>query len=160
MPRSAIARTRTAGLETGAGSLPSEWQLYHGWQGTFARDTTIAHPGHASARISHSTSDSSGGPSFFISPISSHITPGQRYHVSSWVRGLHASGETRITLAWFDAPGHYLGQIQTPVLPEGTTGWTLLSAVAEAPSNASWVQIHCKSFNNADTTRFDDITYR
>jgi hypothetical protein len=147
------------GFEAAVGGLPAEWRIFHGQQAQFARDTTVAHSGHASARISHSTSDSTGGPSFFISPIASDIIPGHTYTATVWARGRNAAGETRLALAWFDTSDRYLGQIQSPVLAHGTTSWTHLVASGAAPPGAAYVQIHCKSLNNTGVAWFDDVTF-
>lgn len=155
-----ISTTFNNGFEVAAGDLPAQWRTYHGWQGRFARDTTVAHTGRASARISGTTSDPSGGPAFFISPISATVVPGRLYSISAWARGLNLSGETRIALSWFDAKDAYLGQIQSPTLAGGTTSWTRLSASGLAPVGASYAQIHLKSFDNRGTVWYDDVDFR
>ena len=155
----ALATAFNGGFEAAAGEQPAEWQRYHDWQGHFARDTSVAHGGLASARLGGSASDASGGPAFFLSPIAAGVRAGRVYRLSAWVRGRAASGETRLALAWFDRNDRYLGQIQSPPLPHGTTGWRLLRAAAAAPPGAVYVQIHCKSFDNRGTAWFDDVSF-
>jgi hypothetical protein len=98
-------------------------------------------------------------PAFYISPIDAHVVPGQSYTATAWVRGLNATGATRVALAWFDASGAYLGQVESAVLPTGTTGWTLLTAAGVAPAGAAYLQIHLKSAYNRGTAWFDDVTF-
>jgi len=154
-----ISQSFNNGFETPAGKAPAVWGEYHGWQAKFAWDPTVAHTGRASGRISHSTSDPTGGPAFFLSPVNAGVVPGRVYTLTAWARGLHATGETRIAMAWFDANGNYVGQIQSSTLAHGTTGWTQLSASAAAPKGAAYVQLHLKSFNNTGTAWFDDVRY-
>jgi hypothetical protein len=119
----------------------------------------MAHSGVASARIGNSTGDNSGVPAFYLSPIDAHVAPGQSCTATTWVRGLNATGATRVALAWFDASGAYLGQCESAVLPTGTTEWTLLRAKGVAPTGAAYVQIHLQSAHNRGTAWFDDVTF-
>lgn len=87
------------GVLSGAVELPAKWMLWHASEGHFALDRTVAHTGQASARISNSTGDSGGLPSFYISPVAEDIVPGHVYTVSVWARGLDATGRTNVSLA-------------------------------------------------------------
>lgn len=146
-------------FETCAGPAPALWRLFHGSEAQFACDTTVAHSGSASARISNSSGDSSGVPAFFLSPTGVHVVPGQKYSAGVWARGQNATGTTQIAIAWFDGSGNYLGTAASQALPTGTTSWTQLSATATAPAGAVFVQIHCKSAYNAGSAWFDDVTF-
>lgn len=148
------------GFENCAGGTPADWLLFHPAQAQFACDSTVAHSGTASARISDSTGDPTGVPAFYTSPVDAHVAPGQVYTASVWARGANLGGRTDIALAWFDAHDAYLGSITSPLLPTGTTGWTQLTASGTAPAGAAYVQIHCQSAFNPGTAWFDDVTFQ
>jgi hypothetical protein len=156
----AIDTSFNNGFEICAGGTPAIWQLFHATQATFACDTSVAHSGGASARISNSSGDSTGVPAFFLSPTVARVAPGQVHTVSVWARGQNATGTTQVALAWFDANGNYLSVTDSPALQTGTTSWTLLTASGPAPAGAAYVQIHCESAYNSGTAWFDDVSYQ
>jgi hypothetical protein len=149
-----------AGFEDCVGGTPAIWQIFHSTQATFACDTSVAHSGSASARISNSSGDSTGVPAFFLSPTAAQVAAGQVHTVTVWARGQNATGTTQVALAWFDTNYNYLGTTASPALPTGTTNWTLLTASGPAPAGAAYVQIHCKSAYNTGTAWFDDVSYQ
>ena len=171
-PKSVAARVKTffgtgqistdfnGGFESRAGNLPSEWHLYHESEGHFAWDDRVSHSGKASARISKTTSDANGGPSFYTSPINPLVIPGHTYEVDGWVRGLNLTGLTTINLTWWGANNQYLGQVESPPLPRGTSKWTHLTARGQAPAGAAYDVIYLSSPDNRGSAWFDDISYK
>jgi hypothetical protein len=155
-----VSTSFNEGFETCAGSTPALWLLFHHTQAQFACDTTVAHSGHASARISASGGDSSGVPAFYLSPPVAGLAPGRVYSATVWARGQNLTGTTQIALAWFDANNTYLGTTASVALPTGTTNWTLLTASGSAPPGSAYAQIHLKSAYNAGTAWFDDVTFQ
>jgi hypothetical protein len=154
-----IATTFNNGFETSAGDQPAEWLQWHAWQARFAWDPQVAHSGRGSARISSSGGDSTGVPAFYTTPIDPVVAPGTTYTASAWVRGFQASGWTRVALSWYDRSGRYIGQAESPVLPDGTTAWQPLTVSATAPAHAAYVQLHLKSSHNPGTIWFDDVAF-
>jgi Cellulase (glycosyl hydrolase family 5) len=141
------------------GSLPLEWSVFDPAQARFGRDTTVAHAGDASARISDSGGSSTGVPSFYITPPDGWVVAGTTYTASVWARGLNVTGRNRMALAWFNASGVYIGEAESGDLTSGTTDWAQLMVSARAPSGAAYVQIHLKSAHNAGSVWFDDVSW-
>lgn len=147
-----------AGFEIANGQLPAGWRRMRAAAATFRRDTAMAHSGHASARISHSSGDSNGVPGFYIRPTIT-VVPGGAYAAAVWARGSHATGGTRIALAWYSAAGTYLGQVESRWLRTGATPWTRLTVRGRAPAQAAFLEIHLKSSFNTGSAWFDNVTF-
>lgn len=151
------------GFEQGNGQgLPTLWRISQnaslGFTANFAQDTTVAHAGKASARISHSTTSKYGTASFFLNPIQP-VIPGQTYSVSAWAKGLSATGRDYLSIAWFDAAGNSLSQAASPAFPNGTYNWQLRTLTTKAPAQAAGMEIHLNSQGNTGTVWFDDVSF-
>jgi hypothetical protein len=145
-------------LDTPNGPLPLGWRLFAPSGATFAWDDHVAHTGRASGRISHSDSSPTMVPAFFTTPVDDSIVPRALYTVSAWARGENATGDTHISIAWYAADHHYVGQTRSAPLPTGTTDWTQLTVSGRAPAGAVCYQIHLKSADNSGTVWFDDVS--
>jgi len=144
-------------LATSSGLL-TNWKRWEPQSGSFARDITVAHSGVASGKISNSSGTSSGLPAFYLSPIPP-IVPGQMYTASVWARGSNATGMTRLMLAWFDVHGEWLGNLSSADLPGGSTDWTQLQVMDQAPLSARFAEIHLVSAWNDGAAWFDDVWF-
>jgi hypothetical protein len=129
-----------------------------GFSAQFARDATVAHSGMASARISQSTTSSSGSPAFYLSPLTP-IVPDRSYAVSVWMQGSNATGTNQAVVAWFDAARTYIGQSPLPASSTGTFGWQQLAGTVAAPAGAAIAELHLASRGNAGTVWFDDASF-
>ena len=127
-------------------------------EGLFARDATVAHRGHASARISATGGDASGCPGFYLTPIAA-IEPVQAYTASAWARQRGATGTTRVDLSWFGPTGRFVAQSSSSPLPEPSSGWTQLRVSSRPPPGAAYAQIYLTSCDNAGTAWFDDVAF-
>lgn len=136
---------------------PAVWREWLPSEATFALDSTVAHSGRASARIVGASGDATGCPGFYTTPIAA-IRSGRAYRASAWVRGRAATGASRVTLAWVDASGTFLGQDESPSLA-GTTPWTRLSVTGTAPGKAAGIAINLKSCQNSGSVWFDDVMF-
>ncbi|HEV3124970.1 MAG TPA: hypothetical protein VG266_10380 [Candidatus Dormibacteraeota bacterium] len=146
-------------FERGSGGYPDIWRLYGWGYGTFAQDSSVAHSGSASARISASTSVATGGsPAFYSIPVDG-AQAGRTYTVSAWVRGAAASGSTLVGVYFYDAHSGWLGGATSAPLPAGDSGWTLLTASATAPAGTAFRQLVLASGNNTGTAWFDDVSF-
>lgn len=147
------------GFETFDGTnQPVIWKRWDQAYGTFSIDTTTAHSGNSSVKISNTTINAAKNPSYYVAPILS-IVPGETViTVSAWAKGMNIGGTNRISLAWFDASGRYLTTNSSSSLPAGTTSWTQLTVSAVAPANAAYVEVHLVSANNPGTVWYDDVT--
>ena len=83
---------------------------------------------------------------------------GSLYVATVWARGSAASGDNNISIAWYDAQHHYLGQARSLPLPPGDTPWIELRAAGRPPALAAAYQVHLKSFGNTGTVWFDDVS--
>ena len=151
------------GFEEGDGQgLPALWRIAQnaslGYTANFARDTTVAHSGKASARISHSTASTHGTASFFLNPIQ-YVILGRTYTVSVWAKGLHSTGSDYLSIVWVDAAGHVLSEDDAPHFPTGTYDWQQRTLTASAPAQAAAMEIHLNSRGNSGTVWFDDVSF-
>ena len=151
------------GFEQGDGhGLPTLWRIAQnasrGYRADFARDTTVAHSGKASARISHSKASTHGTASLFLNPIQ-YVIPGRRYTVSVWAKGLHSTGSNYLSIVWVDATGHLISEDDTPPFPTGTYDWQLRTLSARAPAQAAAMEIHLNSRGNSGSVWFDDVSF-
>jgi hypothetical protein len=151
------------GFEQGDGQgLPTLWRTAQnaaqGVTANFAQDRTVAHSGHASATIAHSTASPDGTASFFLVPLH-YVLPGRTYTVSVWAKGLHTTGRNYLSLAWFDGTGNLLTQADAPPFPEGTYSWQQRTLTASAPSQAAGMELHLNSSGNSGTVWFDDVSF-
>jgi hypothetical protein len=146
-------------FERGSSGYPDVWRLYGYGSGQFAQDSTVAHSGSASARISASTSVATGGsPAFYSIPVDG-AQAGRTYTMSAWVRGAAASGSTLVAVNFYDAHSGWLGGATSAPLPAGDSGWTLLTASGTAPAGTAFRQLVLASGNNTGTAWFDDVSF-
>jgi hypothetical protein len=146
------------GFEVGSGPRPLLWRTWARDQGTFFWDTSVAHTGRGSVRISSSTSSPLAVPAWYIAPPCGALRLGPEVLLSAWVRGQDTSGLQRVTLAFFREDGAYLGQQESLPAPIGTFDWRPLRVIAQVPVGAAYLQIHLKSDRNLGTVWFDDVT--
>lgn len=139
---------------------PLLWRQYQpsGVTAIFASDSTVAHSGSASARISGTSGGEYGCASFYLVPISA-LDRSQVYTAQVYARGQGATGATYVSLSWFNANGVYLAQTTSRNLPTGDSSWVALTAASQPPAGAAFVQLHLKSCNNAGTVWFDDAQF-
>jgi hypothetical protein len=148
-----------AGFEAGDGGAPALWQQFRPSQGRLAWDPSVAHSGRASVRLSQTTGDATGAPSFNTTPVVSPLRAGEQFHVGVWAKGAMTTGVNVVSVSWFGAGYAYLGRNDSSPLPSGNTGWTQLGGVAVVPAGALYGQIFVKSFNNRGTVWYDDVTF-
>jgi hypothetical protein len=140
------------------GQTPGCWLTWQTDHASFALDRAVSRTGSASARISSSKSSFLGLPAWYATP-SKPIHGGVSYTASVYARGLEATGQTRMALAWFDSNSRFLGNDGSSSMANGTSDWQLLTLHAVAPREAAYVQIHLVSTNNTGTVWFDDVTF-
>jgi hypothetical protein len=147
------------GFEQSSDGLPVDWQVVDPTAGTFAADTTTAHSGTSSLRISDTGGSLTEFPGVEVTPVDAAAIPGQPEAATVWAAGQNATGLSQLVLAWFGAGGQYLGQMASaPVLP-GTTGGQELSVVGVPPLGAVTLEICLESAFDTGTVWFDDVTY-
>lgn len=87
------------------------------------------------------------------------VTPGERYRVTAWARGLHAAGRTVVNISWFNRQGVFVSGADSARLPAGDSRWSELEVSAVAPRAAAFAEIWLKSAHNPGTVWFDDVTW-
>ncbi len=158
-----VATSFNNGFEQGDGhGLPALWRIdqnaSQGYNAKFAWDTTVAHSGHASARISHSTASTHGTASFFLNPVQ-YVIPGQSYTVSAWAKGLQSTGSDYLSIVWVDVYGHVISEDKSPTFPTGTYDWQPRTVTSTAPAQATAMEIHLDSRGDGGTVWFDDVAF-
>ena len=152
------------GFEQGDGQgMPTLWRIDQnaslGYTAKFAWDTTVAHSGKASVRISHSTTSKHGTAGLFVNPIQ-YIIPGQTSSVSAWGKGLHSTGRDYLSIVWVDVYGRVISEADSPPFPTGTYDWQPRTVTAMAPAQATAMEIHLNSRGNTGTVWFDDVSFQ
>jgi Cellulase (glycosyl hydrolase family 5) len=85
------------------------------------------------------------------------LRSGELFTASVYVDRIAPTGGERIAIAWFDATGHYLGQVES--LYANTAGvWQQLKVSAPAPPAAATVEIHLKAAHEAGRACYDDAS--
>jgi hypothetical protein len=146
-------------VTTPGGVLPAVWRLWQPGQARFAQDPAVGHDAPGSARISDSSGRGGGMPAFYTVPVQPQAIPADRYRVTAWVRGRHATGRTVVNISWFSGTGVFLSGADSASLAGGDTPWTELEADAAAPRGAAFAEIWLKSAHNSGTVWFDDVTW-
>ncbi|MGI8448404.1 MAG: hypothetical protein ACR2MP_14725 [Streptosporangiaceae bacterium] len=146
-------------VTTPHGLLPAIWRLWQPGQAHFAWDPQAGRDAPGSVRISGSHRVAQSMPAFYTVPVRPQATPGDRYRVTAWARGLHATGRTVVNISWFNRGGVFVSGADSAALPRGDTGWTELEASAVAPRGAAFAEIWLKSAHNSGTVWFDDVTW-
>lgn len=150
--------TMEAGVDDGAGSfVPAIWRVSNtgGNTGTLLWDQSVAHSGSASMKFTATT----GTPSIWTVPVSSHVTPGDTVAASCWAQGSASTGTNQIAIAFYDLSGTFLSQLSSAALAGGSPTWTQLTASGTVPANAVYARIFLKAGNNTGSVWFDDVSY-
>jgi hypothetical protein len=148
------------GMEQTSGpvaTIAAVWRVWRPQEATFVRDTSVAHTGRSSLRISRSRGTDTAVPAFYATPVDAWVQAGDRCRASVWVRGRALTGRTRIGITWFDGRGAFIGQVESGRAPHGTSGWRELVVDGIAPTRAAYAEIDLKSPGNRGDVWFDDV---
>lgn len=147
-----------AGVDDGSGSfVPALWHVATDGSntGTLLWDQTTAHTGSASMKFTATT----GTPAIWISPVSSHVTPGHTATVTCYAKGASSTGSNTLNIDCYSLTGTFVSQITSNAVPSGTTGWAQLTATGTVAANAAYARIYLKAGNNSGSVWFDDVTW-
>jgi hypothetical protein len=140
--------------------LPTLWRRYGQRYAKIRSDLSQAHSGSASIQIGHMNRNNLRGmASEWIVPVNSAVSTGRTVAGSVWARGANVTGLTTLSLSFFNVRGVYIGQLQSRPVPSGDFGWTRFIAKGAVPAGASYVRIYLKSFGDAGTVWFDDVSW-
>lgn len=140
--------------EVNGGTRLGSWTAFDATDGLGFVTSLIARSGQRSMCFNHTGGSSAAVPS--VEQAFPVMTSGQTVTASGYVFRYQATGLERISLAWFDASGHYLGQNESPYTTL-TNAWVPLSVSASAPAGATTVQVHLKAAYESGYGCFDDI---
>jgi len=140
-------------------TVPALWRVRTASNATFARDSSVAHSGAASARIDGAATGTHPDAAFVIAPVDPAVSNGDRSTATVFARASSACGEVRIALRWFSAEGRAVGGAQSQPLPCATRGWRRLRASGIAPSGAAYVQVYLRAASTVGHAWFDDVSY-
>jgi len=124
----------------------------------FARDTTVAHGGSASASIAGVAGVATSGALYATATTTPWVAPGQTTTLDVWARGHDATGVTTAAIAYYGIDGRRLARIDSQPLPDGTTPWTPLVVQATSPPGAVFFRIQLRSDGNVGRVWFDDVS--
>ncbi len=78
--------------------------------------------------------------------------------LSAKARLVNATGWTHLSVAWFDRNEGYLGTTDSTNAVNGQSAWQTLTVTATKLQGATAAQVHLKSYGNAGTVYFDDVS--
>ncbi|MGO4533602.1 hypothetical protein [Leifsonia sp. 2MCAF36] len=140
-----------AGFEAG-GATPFAWAPQP-WanNGTLARDTTQAHSGTASARLT-----STGG-SIVVGPAGRTKVAAGQFTVSAWLKTNGLAASPKIDVLFWDATGKLAGGDHNFFAAPGTTGWQQVTGTFTIPDGAVEFEVWMV-VANGESAWFDDIS--
>jgi hypothetical protein len=142
------------GYEAVTNGLPDGWSVYN-FTGTseVASDSSVFHEGARSVRLrATALARTSLGQNVYV-------TGGQWYEFSQWIK-TEALSSTDLGTALRVRFANNSGQVGDTILvsgPKGTTDWTRVRKVVQAPSSATKVYVESFIWNATGTVWFDDF---
>ncbi|SER81633.1 hypothetical protein SAMN05443377_1123 [Propionibacterium cyclohexanicum] len=142
-----------AGFE-GGGDTPIGWQS-PGWapNGTFTRDTSVAHSGQASIKL---TSKGSEG-MFVVQPAGATLVGSGQFSFTAWVKTDGKATTPRVDVLFFNASNKVVGTDHNFYVTTGTTDWQELSGSFPVPQGAANFQMWMR-VDNGESAWFDDLS--
>lgn len=136
------------------GDLPDGWQRETAGtpQVGFARDTTVAHTGAASARLTRPATDH---PSWPALETQFAVQPGQCYRLEVWLKTRAVDRLAYLAADYLTATGARLAFTAGPGA-SGTTDWRLVVCHAVIPNGAVGMKLRLILYG-AGTAWFDDL---
>jgi hypothetical protein len=143
--------------EQNGASVLGAWTVFDAADGVGVVSRTTHRTGTASICFSATRSSPGRVPSVLQAfPV---LESAQVTTAAAWVMRRAGTGADRISLAYFDAAGRYLRQVESaPAHLQG--GWEQLTVHASAPAGAAAVQVHLKAGNETGRACYDDVVVR
>jgi hypothetical protein len=143
-------------FETVSNGLPASWSEAYSANGSFGVDGTTSHTGTESVRLSQASGTLSTQPAWTTLINTGALSDGEHLQATVSAKGLNTTGVSGLSVSWFDASKHYLGDAVSSPLPSGTSNWTELGVDATAPNGAAYAELNLQSYQNSGTVWFDD----
>jgi hypothetical protein len=140
------------GFEAG-GTAPFAWAP-QSWasNGTLTRDTTQAHSGTASAKL---TSD---GGSLVVGPSGRIKVGSGQFTISAWLKTNGTAASPKVDVLFWDAAGNLAGTDHNVYAATGKTDWQQVTSTFAVPAGAVEFEVWLV-VASADTAWFDDISF-
>lgn len=129
-----------------------------GYSGGAVWDGNVGHNALGSVRLDNTGTDSVLTPSV-VQPLPGIVRPGDTWTVSASVR-LNHTGKIRVSIAWYDAHGAWLGTTSSTTNPTTGTAWNTLTAQAKVPVGAVRGDAMLMDALDPGSVWFDDVTYQ
>jgi hypothetical protein len=129
-----------------------------GYSGSAVWDGTIGHNANGSVRFDNTGTDSVLTPSV-EQPLPGMVRPGDTWTVSASVH-LNHTGKIRVSIAWYDARGAWLGTASSTTNPTTAIAWNTLTVQAKVPAGAVQAEAMLMDALNPGSVWFDDVTYQ
>lgn len=154
-----IDPTFNQNFNEGSHGMPAVWHPWCSTPGEISWSATVGDHDPGAVRLRGTGGTPSCWPSVHVEPVNGVASPNETFNATVEARGIAATGNNIIQIAWFDANGTYLGNSSSASLPTGTTPWTQLSVSSTAPAGAVYAQIYLASSHNRGVVWFDDVTW-
>lgn len=140
--------------------LPDGWQpAPYNSPGKATWDDTVAHAGKRSVRLQDSANPGAKEwnqkTARWVLQNRAEVKPGESVTAEAWVKTELASGDARVTLAWF-AEQKWLREDSCERIT-GTQPWTLQTVTAQAPAEARYVSVYLALNDAKGSVWFDDV---
>ncbi len=135
------------------GSTPAGWTV-PGWanKGTALKDTTVAHSGAASLKLT-----ANAGGSIVVQPSSRTKTGPGQLTFSCWVKAAPTVTSAHLNLLFWTAQNVFVGGDHRVFRPTGSSDWVKLETTIDVPEGATEFEFRM-SAANGEVAWFDDIT--
>lgn len=140
------------GFEAGT-TTPFAW-VVQPWaaNGSLARDTTEAHTGTASAKLT------SNGGSLVVSPAGRTKVGTGQFTISAWVKTNGAATSPKVDVLFWDAAGNLAGADHNVFAAAGSSDWQQITTTFTVPVGAVEFEVWLV-VTDGDTAWFDDISF-
>jgi len=135
-------------------AVPAQWSM-QGSPATFALDTTVAHSGASSARLTPSSATETS--SLAITPANGSGRGAVHVTVGAWARSAQTTGRVFLVLEWHDVSNAVVGRVASVPLASGD--WSPLAVESDAPAGAAYVRVELVAQNVDAPVWFDDVTF-
>jgi hypothetical protein len=131
---------------------------FSGYSGSAVWDGNVGHNANGSVRFDNTGTDSVLTPSV-VQPLPGIVRPGDTWTLSASVRLIH-TGKIRVSIAWYDGRGSWLGTASSTTSPSTAIAWNTLTVQAKAPAGAVQADAMLMDALNPGSVWFDDVTYQ
>jgi hypothetical protein len=134
--------------------IPTGWLPVNRSHGRLTLDPATGPGGVPSVQISAASGPQDAQPAWSTTANLGALTPGQQVLATAWAEGSGATGQTTISIAWFNRNDAYISNATSALLPPGRSVWTRLRVRSAAPAGAAYAVVYLQSWENPGTAKF------